>query len=147
MGNGSWHTYGLLWDTDKYRYYFDGQLVWTHTTAVSHRSEYLILSSEAETDSWAGDIPVGGYGSAATRTSNMLVYYVRTYVLAPDLPGDYNGDGSVDAADHVLWLDFGVCRANFGRIPSGGSAAIDARFVPEPTAAMLLIVGGAIVSA
>lgn len=84
MGNGSWHTYGLLWEADKYTFYFDGQETWSHKTAVSQRSEYLILSSEAQTNSWAGNIPAGGYGSFDSTVTDMQVDYVRAYSLVPE---------------------------------------------------------------
>jgi len=84
MGNGSWHTYGLLWEPNKYTFYFDGLDVWTHNSAVSQRPEYLILSSEAQTNSWAGNIPIGGYGPLATTSTNMQIDYVRVYSLVPE---------------------------------------------------------------
>ena len=66
-----------------------------------------------------------------------LAYEVKGQLKGIYLYWRYLGNaGTVDE------LDFGVWRANFGQIPSGGSAAVDARFVPEPTAAMLLIVWG-----
>lgn len=55
-------------------------------------------------------------------------------VAPPALPGDYNGDGSVDAADYVVWPKTGVngqagyntWRANFGNVlpPGAGSGAV-----------------------
>ncbi len=66
-------------------------------------------------------------------------------VTVPALPGDYNRNGSVDAADYVLWrrslnstvtqysgadgdgtgvitsTDYGVWRSHFGNVPAGGS--------------------------
>ncbi len=84
MGNGSWHTYGVHWEPDRYTFYFDDQEVWTHTTAVSQRSEFIILSSEIQNFSWAGTIPTGGYGPLATSTTNMQIDYVRVYSLVPE---------------------------------------------------------------
>lgn len=84
MGNGSWHTYGLLWEPDRYTFYFDDQLVWTHTAAVSQRPEFLLLSSEVQNYSWAGNIPVGGYGPLATTATNMQIDYLRVYSLVPE---------------------------------------------------------------
>jgi hypothetical protein len=63
------------------------------------------------------------------------------------LPGDYNGNGIVDAADYVVWRDgpalpegYTTWRANFG---TGASApGLAASAVPEPTAlfSVLLLV-------
>ncbi len=48
----------------------------------------------------------------------------------PDLPGDFNHDGSVDAADYVVWRKtlntqetYDIWRANFGRSLTSGSGA------------------------
>jgi hypothetical protein len=72
------------------------------------------------------------------------------------LSGDFNLDGTVDAADYVVWRnglgtaytqnDYGVWRANFGKTvgssaagyPLGASAESLSAAVPEPAAVMLL---------
>lgn len=79
LSNGTWHRYGLLWTADHYAFYFDDQLIWTRTTEISQRSEYLLLSSHVDDGGWAGNIPGGGYGSQASSTTDMLVDYVRVY--------------------------------------------------------------------
>ncbi len=66
------------------------------------------------------------------------------------LPGDYNGDGEVDAADYVVWRKTGingqqglnVWRVNFGAISSPGSG-LGSGTVPEPSglAMMTLALG------
>jgi beta-glucanase (GH16 family) len=81
LANGTWHTYGLRWAPDGYTFYMDDSPVWSQAVAVSHRSEYLLLSSEVENNSWAGVIPAGGYGSPSASTTNMLVDYVRVYAV------------------------------------------------------------------
>jgi hypothetical protein len=69
-------------------------------------------------------------------------------VVAPGLPGDFNDDNIVDAADYVVWRkglgttytqdDLNVWRANFGNTAgSGGSSALPG--VPEPTTLSLLL--------
>jgi hypothetical protein len=63
----------------------------------------------------------------------------------PGLPGDFNGNGVVDAADYVVWRKGNIdgqqgyndWRANFGR-STGGSGA-DAAAVPEPATGLLLL--------
>jgi hypothetical protein len=65
-------------------------------------------------------------------------------------PGDFNLDGSVDAADYVTWLknsgtpeEYTEWTNNFGAGGSGGSASgVDgSTSVPEPLASSLLLVG------
>lgn len=64
------------------------------------------------------------------------------------LPGDYNRDGAVDAADYVAWRKslggdpsgYGTWRTHFGQ-PTGGDAAMGAAAnisVPEPSSLALL---------
>jgi subtilisin family serine protease len=66
-------------------------------------------------------------------------------------PGDFNGDGSVNAADYVLWRNdpasyggdpdgYNTWRANFGNTAGSGSSFAA---VPEPAFAALLLLGGA----
>ena len=78
----------------------------------------------------------------------------HAYLLTPTtIPGDFNNDGRVDAADYVVWRknggshsDYNTWRANFGQSlvvgtsatapgSAGGSSA-----VPEPTALVLLLI-------
>ena len=48
------HTIGLLWTPDEYVFYVDGKETWRTKTAVSRRSQYIILSMEV--DKWGGSI-------------------------------------------------------------------------------------------
>lgn len=45
IDNG-FHTFGMLWTKEKYVFFVDGQKTWETTHALSHRPEYLILSTE-----------------------------------------------------------------------------------------------------
>jgi hypothetical protein len=66
------------------------------------------------------------------------------------LPGDFNFDGNVNAADYVVWrkTDGGVAGynawfENFGRTPiaGGGSAEAGSPAVPEPSAVTVMLFG------
>src|SRR3954470_8566421 len=78
---------------------------------------------------------------------------------APALPGDYNADGSVDAADYSVWRDsrntsvtlpndvtpgvvddsdYTVWRSHFGAVLGGNGVAPDLAAVPEPSTALCL---------
>ena len=75
--------------------------------------------------------------------------FVAKFVDWPALPGDFDGDGWCDGADFLMWqrgespdplsaTDLANWQTNFGR----AEAALAQRAtVPEPTAALLLIVG------
>ena len=89
----------------------------------------------------------------------------------PDnIPGDYNGNGSVDAADYVLWRDMlgqsgaglppdgngdgtvndddlDVWRANFGLGTPATAAALRPAAVPEPASIVFLLLALAIAPA
>jgi T5SS/PEP-CTERM-associated repeat protein len=63
-------------------------------------------------------------------------------VISTGLPGDYNGDGRVDAADYVVWRKndggqsgYDLWRTNFGRTAGSGAVSGNAAAsaVPEPS--------------
>jgi T5SS/PEP-CTERM-associated repeat protein len=78
-----------------------------------------------------------------------------TGVLSVILPGDFNGNGVVDAVDYVIWRkglgttytqsDYDVWRAHFGQTAGGGSALPSVESlsaaVPEPASALMLVMG------
>lgn len=84
MGNDQWHTFAVLWTDTSYTFYLDDTPYWTTSSAISNALEYIILSSEVEHQSWAGNIPAGGYGPLATTVTNMQVDYVRLYQPVPE---------------------------------------------------------------
>ena len=78
--------------------------------------------------------------------------------------GDYNGNGTVDAADYVLWRngeqtlqndstpgnqpeDYGVWKANFGTASMGAGSGTSLASVPEPSTAGLILVAGLLIFA
>jgi hypothetical protein len=69
-------------------------------------------------------------------------------VIRPALPGDYNGDGNVDAADYVAWriydgtpAGFNTWRAHFGETAGSGSGSVEYPVIPEPDTVHLLLIG------
>jgi hypothetical protein len=74
---------------------------------------------------------------------------VGTATFSPVLPGDYNHNGIVDAADYTVWRDglgstftqsdYTVWKANFGNHSGSGASANAA--VPEPATVWLLVTG------
>ena len=99
----------------------------------------------------APDGSISGYG-----TRNGTTYY--PLVWKPIVEGDYNGNGSVDAADYVLWRhggplanevadpgtvsddDYTAWRERFGNTWLS-SAPLFANVIPEPTSIVLLLIG------
>lgn len=79
--------------------------------------------------------------------------YIEVNALSnPSLDGDFNEDGTVDAADYALWrqspetfgdsLGYDLWRANFGISLSGsGSSLNSSNAVPEPSWFAVLLVG------
>jgi hypothetical protein len=68
---------------------------------------------------------------------------------ATALPGDYNLDGLVDAADYVVWrktdgdnpAGYALWRANFADTLSGTGGRLADTSVPEPSSVVFLAVG------
>jgi hypothetical protein len=98
--------------------------------------------------------------SGTTTAGQRQMFTIMVSSAVTEVPGDYNGNGTVDTADYVLWrkggplinevdapgvvnaADYTEWRARFGNAGSGaGASAIGA--VPEPTSLVLLILGAA----
>jgi len=85
------------------------------------------------------------YGTGSTFNPNQIV--IDNFV-ANSLPGDFNHNGVVDAADYNLWrkLDLGPAAYNtwrqyFGRTAAGGPGSGAGNAIPEPGAIVLVAVG------
>jgi uncharacterized protein YjbI with pentapeptide repeats len=102
---------------------------------------------------WDGVTPTGAFTVSSPYTWNLTNLYTTgevTLAAAPSLPGDFNLDGTVDAADYVVWRknpggiysqnDYTIWRAHFGQPSGSGSGASANATVPEPATFMLLIV-------
>jgi hypothetical protein len=109
-------------------------------------------------------------GPAAVFRGISLGYDV-TYDISPvGIPpaGDYNNDGTVDAADYVIWKKvegtntdlpndgtltgtvgadhYNLWRANFGQPSGSGAGGVAKASVPEPTTVVMLLIGGVVVA-
>jgi beta-glucanase (GH16 family) len=69
--SSGYHTIAVEWTDTQYVFYIDQIETWRTTTAVSQRSEYIILSDEVDT--WGGDITL------ATLPDTVFFDYVRVY--------------------------------------------------------------------
>ncbi|MEI6074708.1 MAG: autotransporter-associated beta strand repeat-containing protein [Verrucomicrobiota bacterium] len=103
LGTG-FHTYALRWDASQYRMLIDDVQKYSTTSANSDRSEYIIFSSEVDDSSttWAGTIPVGGYGDLVTSTTKMSVDYVRFF--APTTTVYFGGAASGAWTNAANWV-------------------------------------------
>ena len=122
---------------------------------VNEHVAALMLSSDNGT-TFAPQV-YGTYGSSASSAAFKLdEYFAGAGILMVGLPGDYNLDGKVDAADYVTWRNspsafggtpagYNNWRANFGA--SSGNGAGNAlggssqTAVPEPTNIALALLG------
>jgi hypothetical protein len=88
-------------------------------------------------------------------TSQLYTTGVLSVAAAPGLPGDFNNDGIVNAADYVVWRKTGsppdgynTWRTNFGNADSGaGNTAHSNAPMPEPATCWLAIWSAALIAA
>ena len=69
--DNAFHVFGLEWNKDTYVFYVDGKETWRTSTAVSQKSEYLILSTELT--GWGGDPALGNF------PDEVIFDYVRVF--------------------------------------------------------------------
>jgi autotransporter-associated beta strand protein len=113
-------------------------------TGVNERVLALLLNGLVQAN--------GTYGSTASAAMfQMNEYFAGMGLLTvgpASLPGDYNGDGKVNAADYVTWRNnpggfpvdaYDTWRANFGNPPGSGSSLGEGAAVPEPAALVLTV--------
>lgn len=76
---GGWHVYAVLWTPERYTFYLDDVEQWATSVGVSHRPEFLMLTCEVQDASWAGRVPVGGYGPRGRSRTRLQVDWVRVW--------------------------------------------------------------------
>jgi hypothetical protein len=95
-------------------------------------------------------IRISDYGTGSSSDGSRELFVDNLAISGPDsIPGDFNHDNIVDAADYVVWrknpagtyttTDFNNWLANFGR--SAGSGTSSNVAVPEPASRLYLAVG------
>jgi hypothetical protein len=100
-----------------------------------------------------GTQPSGFTYSLINNTANTSI---DLQVTSAALPGDFNNNGVVDAADYVVWRkglgttytqsDYNVWRDHFGQTVGSGAAetAVSQTAVPEPLGFLLALVGASL---
>jgi hypothetical protein len=85
-------------------------------------------------------------GNTVATTTSTGTFTLET--AGAGLPGDHNNDGSVDAADYVVWRKsdgnppgYEEWRTNFGRTAAPGGGSLQAAAVPEPASWLLFLAG------
>jgi hypothetical protein len=112
-------------------------------TALDDQATMFLRLVDLTTTSANGNtVQAGG----TSRVDNFTIFYRE--IASATLPGDFNDDGTVDAADYVVWrktnsdnLDaYNEWVTNFGRTQAG-SGGFESTSVPEPRACLLMIAG------
>jgi autotransporter-associated beta strand protein len=132
------------------------------TSGATDTIDSLFINGAPQAPGWWGAI-----GSNAVQQTSMITGTGLLNVLnGSNLPGDYNGNGAIDAADYVLWRnggpllnevdnpgsttsgDYTAWRSRFGNTSAGNGAANDlSSAIPEPTPAALLLLAAMIFAA
>ena len=165
VGFGTWHRYQLRLDysTKTYSYFLDGAQLGTEGF-VDESNVAGGLNGFSDADITAVAAAGDAASMALTGTAYFDNFLVVEGVFIPMLAGDYNDDGSVDAADYVVWRrnlgtmnslpndpnggtiderQFATWKTNFGQISANGSDGSIPRPVPEPSTALLILLGAA----
>ena len=97
---------------------------------------------------WTGVAPTGAFTVSSPYTWNLSKLYTTgevTLAAVPGFPGDFNGNGVVDAADYVVWRKnygtpaaYDTWRAHFGQTAGSGAGANANATIPEPATLVLL---------
>ncbi len=118
-----------------------GNLAGTATLTTEGMLEKLLLPVDA-----TFALPIDDTISVMLTLDGQIV---ATRPLPEDLPGDFNKNGVVDAADYVLWRkgagvaptqdNFDLWRTHFGKTTPAAGSSLDGATVPEPFSLALLM--------
>jgi autotransporter-associated beta strand protein len=112
---------------------------------VIERVATLVLGGATQTNG----LTYGSTLSSAVVQNNE--FFAGTGIVSMGLSGDFNSDGSVDAADYVLWrrtggteAGYNIWRANIGRTLNSSVSTSNANTtVPEPATLVVLMIAAA----
>ena len=129
-------------------------------TSLSGQFDNVLSGQRLSTVDGGGSFLVH-YGSGSPFDPTQIV--LSAFLPPTGLPGDYNQNGIVDAADYTLWRDhlgapagtlpndidggvigpdqYATWRTNFGQSTGSGSGASANTAVPEPETLSMLLVG------
>lgn len=159
--HADYHIYAAEWDDTTLKFYVDGNLYHTVTETENRpifETQKNIILNLAVGGDFGGD-PDG----TTIWPQTMYIDYVRYWKPQVGLQGDYNNDGSVDAADYSVWrdamgqtgidmpadgsgngtidaADYEIWRDNFGgSLPAAANEPGNSVSVPEPSAGAMLL--------
>ena len=164
------HTYAAEWDknpttnANEIRFYVDGNQYFTVTQNSSMSDANFTTAKNIILNLAVGGDFGGDPNGTTVFPQTMLVDYVRIWHRPSGVPGDYNGDQQVDAADYLAWRktvgqsgiglpadgsgngsigqeDYEVWRRNFGSSTQLAAATSVALSVPEPSMVVPAAIG------
>jgi hypothetical protein len=149
------------WDAFVAKYDATGNRIWVKQLGTAGFDESRGISVDG-----FGNIYISG--TVADPTTGSYNVFLAKYRDQPTVPGDYNYDGAVNAADYVLWrkavgqtgsgltadgnqngsvdaADYDMWRAHFSQPAGSGSAASTITTIPEPASLSILLAAGLVI--
>ncbi len=83
--DNKFHTFGLHWSPQGYAFYIDGKVSWTTDSPVSHREQFILISTEC-------DGYRNGEASPLLKKANLPDAFIVDYVRVYDEAGDLNAN-------------------------------------------------------
>lgn len=116
---GNFHTYGLLWSPEGWRFYIDGIQVFETSEMITERPAFLLMTQQHSSDGFKGPYPASGtYGDLATSTNRTVVDYIKVWQRpVSEVPDQWLGN------DEAISVPFQVADYAYSR-PGTEPAAI-----------------------
>lgn len=74
-----WHTYAVLSSPEGFNFFVDGVSQWRTDRVSTEAQQEIRLTCEIRDNSWAGEIPSGGFGEKGSSEVGMDVDWVRVW--------------------------------------------------------------------